>query len=1076
MNKFIPILLSFSLYLQAPAQSLETLVQKGHELAVIAVAVSPDSNFVATGSKDKSLKIWEMSTGREVRSFLNDLSVTSIDFSSDGKYILSGSNDKSIRIYDVETGKEVFFLQTDDYITGVAFDPQRKFFVAAGFNRTGEQDYANIFDYRTKQIIKRIPVDPDENRITGVNVAVSADGKWIGFGEDNRQVNIYKTDNWEKAYNFNYEEGWCGGCMTMLAFHPDSKHVYMASLKGPLKKYDLTSGALLKVYEKTADDLTGLAISWDGKKLARAIDKNITIWDEASGNIIASLDADEKAFFHTIAFTRNSKRLMVSSDDNTAFAWNYTTGKKEVVFTGFLNARDKGGLNYDPNFHWTSAMAKYVRLKNKLLISNDGKTLIKGKFGTKVKQWDISTGKAVMDFVGHKKAVLCYDLSRDGKKLLTGGGDGTIILWDFQSGDSMKVIKTYKEPIFDVEFNSDETKVASTSWDATMKIHDLNSGKLLTYVEFESYAAYNMRIHPNDLYLLTARLDNSLQLWEIDTRTVVRNFVGHTDVVSSLDFSADQKTLLTSSWDGSVRMWDIGTGLMTKKLSGHRGPVLFALYSPDGKTVYSAGADRTIRIWDVATNKIIKTLEGHNSEVTSLLFSPDGKMLISHSVDGVTKFWDVNSSKEFFEHIHVGETDWMVKNPEGYFNGTDNARKYIHFVSGLKTYSVDQFFNEFYRPDLLPKIFQNRGATDDLKGIQGKLNTSPPPSVKVAVVKTAPDKAELYIRMIDAGAGVQNLKLFHNGKSVSLRVEDLAFPNGKGQQTTYKQEVDLIGGVNTFTVRASNKERIESDPHSAEVFSDHASKSSTCHILAVGINQYKNQRMSLNYAKPDAESFSQVMDSKGTNLFKSVQLHTLYDDQATRNKILKKLDDLSSEIHPEDVFIFYYAGHGSMVDNQFYFIPTETLRLYDATSLNKEAIEAMTLQEKFSKIKALKQLIIMDACQSGGSVELLATRGASEEKAIAQLSRSAGIHVMASAGSEQFATEFTELGHGLFTYVLIKALQGEADGAPKDGKVTIYELKSFIDDQVPEMTRKLKGKPQYPYTFSRGQDFPVVIE
>ena len=118
----------------------------------------------------------------------------------------------------------------------------------------------------------------------------------------------------------------------------------------------------------------------------------------------------------------------------------------------------------------------------------------------------------------------------------------------------------------------------------------------------------------------------------------------------------------------------------------------------------------------------------------------------------------------------------------------------------------------------------------------------------------------------------------------------------------------------------------------------------------------------------------------------------------------------------------------------------------------------------------------MDACQSGGSVELLATRGASEEKAIAQLSRSTGIHVMASAGSEQFATEFAELGHGLFTYVLIQALQGAADGAPKDGKVTIYELKSFIDDQVPEMTRKLKGKPQYPYTFSRGQDFPVVIK
>jgi len=134
------------------------------------------------------------------------------------------------------------------------------------------------------------------------------------------------------------------------------------------------------------------------------------------------------------------------------------------------------------------------------------------------------------------------------------------------------------------------------------------------------------------------------------------------------------------------------------------------------------------------------------------------------------------------------------------------------------------------------------------------------------------------------------------------------------------------------------------------------------------------------------------------------------------------------------------------------------------------------LQEKLKHIKALKQLIVMDACQSGGSVELLATRGGSTEKAIAQLSRSAGIHVIAAASSEQFATEFASLGHGLFTHVLLKALQGEADGAPRDGKVTIYELKSYIDDQVPEMTRKLKGNPQYPYTFSRGHDFPVVAD
>ena len=452
-------------------------------------------------------------------------------------------------------------------------------------------------------------------------------------------------------------------------------------------------------------------------------------------------------------------------------------------------------------------------------------------------------------------------------------------------------------------------------------------------------------------------------------------------------------------------------------------------------------------------------------------------MLISHSVDGSTKFWDLTSGKEFFEHIHFGEKEWMVKNPEGYFNGTQEARKFIHFVEGVKTYSVDQFFDEFYRPDLLPKIFQNRGGDDGYKGIQGKLQKSPPPTVKVAAVLSSEEgKADVFVKITDTGSGVDQFKLFHNGKSVALDRSALKLPSGKDQSATYRQTISMVAGTNIFSAIATNKDKIESDPNSVELFSEQTGKTSICYLLAVGINQYKNPRMILNYAKPDAESFEKIIRTKGNSLYKNVEMHTLYDAEATRSAILNKLDELAAKIHQEDVFIFYYAGHGSMVDDRFFFIPSESLRLYDLTSLQRDAIEGNVLQEKFKNIHALKQLIVMDACQSGGSVELLATRGATEEKAIAQLSRSAGIHVMASAGSEQFATEFAELGHGLFTYLLIKALEGDADGAPKDGKVTIYELKSYLDDQVPEMTRKLKGKPQYPYTFSRGQDFPIAIE
>ncbi len=1059
----------------AQAQSIETVIQKGHELAVLAVAISPDSNYVATGSRDKSAKLWELSTGREVRSFLgHEASVNSLDFSRDGKYLITGNGDQTAKIWEVATGKEILSVHPDkERLTDVAFDPKGKFFVTVGYGRK-----AIVWEFPSGKKIKEFPADGYAGSSGGINLAISANGEWLAIGEDNSTANVYKTSTWQQAFTFNYSEySSCGGCFTDVDFSPDSRYLLKVSHRGEVARYDLANGQLATRYIKKIEDLSSAIFSKNGKRIMVCTKKYVIIYDTEKGDSITTINPGIEAEINQASFTSDGKKVLLACDNNLLIIWDIVKNKKSGELTGFLNQRDKGGLMYDPNSYWESNIAKYLRFKNDLLLSRDNKTLLKGKFGTKVKRWDIATGKTAMEYVGHTKAVLCYQYSRDGKKLITGGGDGKVIVWDAEKGDTLRVIKASREPILDVSFSNDGNKILSSSYEATMMIHDANTGERLEYFDLQNNSAYKAQFSRNDLYIVTATLPTGLQLLEIDTKKTIREFIGHTETISAIQLSQDGRKLMSASWDGSIRLWDIATGLMEKKLLNHKGAVYAAIFNSSEGIIFSAGADRIIREWDVATGKVIKTFAGHQGEVTSLQLTSDEKMLISHSVDGATKFWDLDKGIEFFEHIHFGEKEWMVKNPEGYFNGTQEARKFIHFVDGMKTYSVDQFFDEFYRPDLLPKIFQNRGGDDGYKGIQGKLQKSPPPTVKVAAILTSdPGKAQVFIKITDNGTGADDLKLFHNGKSITINKDSLKLPLDKDQSTVYQHVVSLVGGTNTFSATARNKDNIESDINSAELFSEVTGKTSTCYVLAVGINQYKNPRMVLNYAKPDAESFEKIINERGVQLYKNLEVHTLFDEDATRAAILNKMDELAAKIHQEDVFIFYYAGHGSMVDDRFFFIPSESLRLYDLSSLQRDAIEANVLQEKLKNIHALKQLIVMDACQSGASVELLASRGAAEEKAIAQLSRSAGIHVMASAGSEQFAAEFAELGHGLFTYLLVKALQGDADGAPKDGKVTIYELKSYLDDQVPELTRKLKGKPQYPYTFSRGQDFPVVVE
>ena len=66
-------------------------------------------------------------------------------------------------------------------------------------------------------------------------------------------------------------------------------------------------------------------------------------------------------------------------------------------------------------------------------------------------------------------------------------------------------------------------------------------------------------------------------------------------------------------------------------------------------------------------------------------------------------------------------------------------------------------------------------------------------------------------------------------------------------------------------------------------------------------------------------------------------------------------------------------------------------------------------------------------------------------------------------------------GHGLFTYALLQGVEGKADGSPKDDKVTVSELNGYVQDQLPELSKRYYGQPQYPAVYMRGQDFPVSV-
>ncbi|MEQ8626742.1 caspase family protein [Ekhidna sp.] len=1049
MKKHFSFLILFLSLCFAEAQSFQAVIQKGHGEAVKSARFTPDGKYLISASRDKTIKIWDALSGKEIRSLFGH-NHTVNGFSLYGNTLASSSADGTAGVWDISTGEMLWRSEKfRDYVTSIDFSSDGKLLAIGSY-----ADSVSIYTTSDYSLVKKIKSNADRGTGYGVSVNFSLDDKYLVIGEDNRAAKVYSVSDWSLQHDLKPEKGWCGGCGTLTDFYGDE--VIKLSNGTTLTKYHLTTGE--KTFEGTReyDDIASVHFQSSGKHFLASTEDSVFLYENSSGILKNKWSMDGK--INDAAFHPTEEEIVIAVDK--VIVVTDFDGKELRRYDGILN-RSSTGLDYDLGSYWEHYIAMWVKYKPARALS--GKSFLVGKTGNKARKWNVNSASIEMEYLGHEKGVLCFEELNE-NTIATAGGDGFIILWEKSTGKQIKKFKAHREPIFDLALSHNGKYLASTGWDGVISLWNTNDWSRYNYTYNEGASTYSLAFTENDAYLVLAMLDKTLKLYEVETRRLVKEFIGHTNNVTTV--FVDGNDIVSAGWDGTIIVWDLYSGLIKTRMDA--GSPVFGVAAYKDHLI-SVGADRKVTFWNRSKGTFIRSMDGHQAEINGLDIQED--LMITSDVDGVTKFWNLKVNKELFEHIQIGKNDWMVKTPEGYFDATDDAISNIHFVRGMEVLGADQLMDEFYVPGLVEEIFTS--SRSGKKSVGSIMDQAPPPTLKLSGLSEN-EVAKLYLKATDEGGGIEDVRLFHNGRRVSLEPQIQKVRSDKNAKI-YSIEFPLVAGHNEFVAVALSKSNLESNRASVTLFSDSKVPGSTCHILAVGINEYQNQALNLNYARSDASSFSGQMKQQGKAIYSEVILHQIFDKQATKENILSKVAELKDKISVNDVFIFYYAGHGNMIDGNFYLVSSGASRLYDNSKIDEYGIDAASLQQAMLEIKALKQLIVMDACQSGGSVEVLAQRGAPEEKAIAQLSRSSGIHVMAAAGSEQYATEFESLGHGLFTYALLKGLSGEADGAPKDGKVTIYELKSYLDDQVPELSILYKGTPQYPHTFSRGQDFPIVI-
>jgi len=1090
------------------------------------VAFSSDGNYLVTGSYDNTLKLWNAKNGKEIRTFsMHTGPVRTVCFSPDGNRILTSSVDNNAQVYDITTGKLLVELVIDiDRLFKACYSPDGSKILtmndrdgialwnAENGEKLGEykKDYsATIYpewfspdgkklmtyvNYKESQLIDL--TDSTKNKTflmeKAFSYAISPDNKYLAIGSNKQLVKLFNLESGEELYALDpNKEKSCDGCKTLISFSHNSKYLASFSKYSGVVLWDVKKGSRVQSFEFDDSWTDEIAFSPDDNYVVATADDESVAWEIKTGKKIMQLSYNGLECLPV--FSPDSKYLLTTNQNNTAALWDIRTGRKSKIYEGFLNKIRDDGMKFDQGNWYHSNIIRYLNMKSALALSPDGKSLIKGNIDSIAILLNVKTGKIEKKFIGHSQAVICADISSDGKLLVTGSGDRRIKLWDVATGNLITTFKGYTELIFDVQFSSDNKYILGSSWDATMRIWETESGKLIRYMNLDKVSPYRVEFTPNDLYIAASDLGNNFKLWEVDAGKEFRSIIGHTDLVTDLCFSPDGKLMVSASLDGKVKVWDLLSGMLVNKYSGHNSGVFSVAFHPSGEYVLSGGNDRTIRIWDPATGKDLHTLKGHSGGITSLQVSEDGKTLVSCSVDGELKVWDLENFKELYTYIQIDRDNWLAKNPESYFDGSPKALKRINYVSGLEVIPVESLFEKYYAPNLIQRIQQGEKfttANSDLQDIIKDLpvveiNILPDNSIsniaKLDSVDWFNNKIALAVKATDLGGGVDELRLYNNGKLI----QNIKYPGtGKRSGKTYEEtiEVPVFTGENKITATAFNKERIESQEAEIKIYYDGVETNINLYIFSVGINKYQNPSYELNYAVNDAKSYTRSVKQGAGSIFNTVEEYFIKDGDAGKEGIQQVFQEISGKAKPEDVFIFYFAGHGAMSmgkeneTTEFYIIPYDVTNLYgDNKLLEEKAISTDELLNLSKNIAAGKQLFILDACQAGGALASFNARGANREKAVAQLARSTGSFFLLASGAIQYASEAKELEHGIFTYAILEALEGKADGSPDDDKITASELKSYVEDRVPELTQQYMLTPQYPTGYSFGQDFPIVI-
>jgi WD40 repeat protein/serine/threonine protein kinase len=612
-----------------------------HDAAVLSVALSPDSERIASADQHGFLKIWDLPSGQLLHSIhaYPGGQARSVAFSPDGQRLASACWDGTVTVWEAQSGRSLHSWKAHAGAHRVAFSPDGRCLVSAGRDerRNGE---ARIWEATTYKEILAI-AGLKKRGVRGL--ALSPDGQRLAISfVDDPEVKVWDAQSGRELLTF---RGHTRG-VNCVAFSLDGRWIASGSGafsqqgNGEGKIWDSKSGREWLTLSGHMVGVWSVTFSPDGRRLATGgMDQNVKIWDLTTGQEALTLHEHRNEVW-SVAFSRDGHYLVSASRDRTVRVWDGRPWQDGEPGQEWLTLHGHASSVTSVAFHPTEQR----------LASGDPDGVIK--------LWDLSPWRAggvnPLSRTLRTHRVWALAFSPDGKWLATASPkDDHVKLWDVASTQEIRSLKGRTQQFLCVAFSPNGEQLAAAGFqDWTVDIWNVATGQLLQSLPGHNWAILSVAFCPPDgRYLATGGVDGTLRIWDRTTgQEIGQPQPPPQDSVRGVAFSRDGRFLVSGSYDRTVPVWEKREGGASWKpvhiLSDPTGGVTCVAFSPDGRRLAWGGTDSTVKVADLEASRVkgvsppIVTLHGHTSWVQGIAFSPDGRHLASASRDGTVKIWE----------------------------------------------------------------------------------------------------------------------------------------------------------------------------------------------------------------------------------------------------------------------------------------------------------------------------------------------------------------------------------------------------------------------------------------------------